>query len=684
MGTTDHYGLRRLTAGEGFPDGGYQFTDADRVLIDRLLYLGVEGHTHTGTTAPVPTLAAPTLTLSALSGSIPASTRAYYKYTLVDAEGFETAPSTEVFEDTASQLVEPAAPVLVVTSAGGTLLPGQYFYVLTAYKTTNTSETKALNPGYITVPVGTTTNVITITLPSLPAGATGFNVYRKGPGDSRYLHLESTVSTTTYEDDGSVEEDCNRTVPVSNTTNSTNSVSVDIGVVPVGYTWKLYRTYSAGYYQNTLVHHVVEETAEDSGIITGVYADMGLSALRGTPPVASQAVGGPSAIELTDMAAVSGTLPLAAVSAFPYVAEITVAGTLSAATGTFVWVCEFPQATIQGVRASLGRGYAPATQQVVVDVNIGDGATPTFSSIFASPSDQPRIHVGAQVGERVVPTARPGMSEGDVLTVDIDQAGGGATPTDRDLTVSLYMLVHGYSDTTSFVVPSALFTPAQIPDMLAWYKADAITGLADSAAVPSWIDSSGSGRTLLQATAGFRPVYKTGILNSKPVVRFDGSDDYLRATFATLPLGPRTIFCVAKTDLVSGNYYIYDGATGTDTMMLFSGGELYYQASGASGGASSNLAVPAVLPTTSWHIFATVYDSFLGNLRVGGNAGRAGTGMATEPEGITLGARGSLAVFLDGDFAEYILYDRVLTLAEINLVANHLATKYALTWATAV
>ena len=681
MGTTDHYGLKRMGPGENFSDEGWKYTDGDRVLMDRLLYLGAEGHRHLGAVADPPTTSTPTLTLSALSGSIPAGTRVYYKYTLVDVEGFESAASTEAYVDTASAIAEPAAVALSVSTTGGTLLPGQYYYVLTAYTTVNTNETKALYPAYVTVPAGTSTNRITLNMPTLPSGATGFNIYRKGPGEPRYYYLASTTLTTPYSDTGAIAEDCNRTVPVRNTTNGTNNVTIDIPTLDPGYTWKVYRTYVAGFYNNSLVHHVVEETTEGSGIIADTYVDMGLATLTGAPPTTSQSVGGPPKIDLTDMTEVQGTLPMSGVSAYPYVAQFQVAGTLTAATGTFVWVCEFPQVTIEGVRAALGRGYSPASQPVIVDVNAGDGATPTMTSIFTTTNQQPRIRVGAQIGDRVTPTARVGLSEGDIVTIDIDQAGGGATPTDRDLTVSIYMLVHGYTSTTSFTAPTSPFTPQQLPDLLAWYKADAITGLTNGAAVASWTDSSGFGRHVTQATSGNQPTYQTGVLNSLPVVRFDGASDYLQVT-SSLALGPRTAFCVAKTDATSTSYGIFDGITGSDAMRLMSASTLYYSMTGSVGSAVSSLGTPAVTPSTTWKIFACVFDD-TGTLRVNGGAGHSTTVGEVAVDGITLGQSGFLNAPLDGDIAEFLLYDYALSVAEINAIGAYLGTKYGITWTTA-
>lgn len=467
MATTDRYALKRLIAGQSLSDDGYQFTDADRVLIDRLLYLGAESHRHDGATATASTApAAPSLLTVTTAGAIPAGTRVYYKVTLVDVNGLESTPSTEVFVDTPAPLIEPGPPTLLARSTGGTLAPGNYYYALSAYANgINTQETKALSPGFITVPVGSTTNSIEIVFPALPAGATGWNIYRKRPGGARYDYLLSVAANvatppTRYIDTGAAVEDCNRTTPVRNSTNAQNSVQVTIGgatpAVPVGMTWKVYRTYIGGNYDNTLLHHVVEHTADFSGIITPRYTDMGLSPMVGKPPTVGIAIASPPRIRFGDSADVQGALPLARVSAFPEMVAFSFEGTLSPRQGTSVWVCEYPRATIMGVRASLGRGYSPVATDVVVDVICGTNtATPTFASIFAALADQPRILVGAQIGTRVVPTAKRELLEGEALSIDIETAGGGATPNDRDLTVMVYLLVHGYTSDLSHL-PAAI------------------------------------------------------------------------------------------------------------------------------------------------------------------------------------------------------------------------------------
>lgn len=457
QGSTNHYGLETLGAGDDLSASGYKFTDADRKQIDRLLYIGAEGHLHNGAAAVVNNPGgAPIAALSITGGTIPAGTRVYYKYTWVDVNGFESAGSPEGHMDTPAPITEPGSAHLAFTSTGGTLLPGVYYYILTAYSPVNTAETKATAPAYLTIPIGHSTNKVRITLPTLPAGADGFNVYVKKPGEVRYNYLTSidmTVATppTFFDDTGAIAEDCNRTIPTRNSTNGSNAATISLpGAIPAGATWKLYRTYQTGQYQSSLLHWVVEETFETSGIIVTTYQDVGNATTEGQPPTASQSIGGAPKIDLQDAGEVEGNLPMG-LTAFPTEITFFWPGLLQTAIGSMVWVCEAPNMKILGCRATLGVGYSPNGQNVLIDVNLGSGQSPTpmFSTIYTTQANRPYIVPGAQFGPRMTPNVQL-LVEGDMLTVDIDQAGEGATPTDQDLTVTIFGVAYGFDADTSF------------------------------------------------------------------------------------------------------------------------------------------------------------------------------------------------------------------------------------------
>src|SRR5262245_49637476 len=69
-------------------------------------------------------------------------------------------------------------------------------------------------------------------------------------------------------------------------------------------------------------------------------------------------------------------------------------------------------------------------------------------------------------------------------------------------------------------------------------KADAIVGINDGDAVATWEDSSSVNNDATQGTAANRPVYKVNIINGKPVVRFDATNDGMVTANAAFSANP--------------------------------------------------------------------------------------------------------------------------------------------------
>jgi len=318
MTSTPNFHLKKLGQGEHMSDEGYKFSDADRDTIDRLLALGATHH-HTGASPSsyADGLGAPTLTAHVAGGSIPAGVRVFYKVALVDPNGFESVAGPESYVDMPAAIAIPAAPALELDDAGGTLLPGNYYYVLSAYDPLNTQETPGGQAAYFPVPSGAT-NAIILHFPSPPSGATGYNIFRQKPGGSRPVYLDSVTITDgatpdNYVDDGSVTEDGNRRVPTVNSTRSQNSIDVDLpgAVSPLadGWTWRVYRTYAANSYLNSLLRWVVDETSEGSGVITTTTTDIGGGTVVGAPKDTATNPASPDKVDLATET--TGVLPAA-------------------------------------------------------------------------------------------------------------------------------------------------------------------------------------------------------------------------------------------------------------------------------------------------------------------------------------------------------------------------------------
>ena len=75
----------------------------------------------------------------------------------------------------------------------------------------------------------------------------------------------------------------------------------------------------------------------------------------------------------------------------------------------------------------------------------------------------------------------------------------------------------------------ATFTPASIGGLRLWLQAESLTQ-ASGSSVSSWPDLSGMANTVQQATPASQPLLMAGQINGKPVVRFDGVNDFMLKT----------------------------------------------------------------------------------------------------------------------------------------------------------
>lgn len=188
--------------------------------------------------------------------------------------------------------------------------------------------------------------------------------------------------------------------------------------------------------------------------------------------------------------------------------------------------------------------------------------------------------------------------------------------------------------------------------------------------VSAWADQSGTGNHALQATAAFQPLYlPSGGIKNLPFVAFDGSNDYLRASFALAQ--PVTLYAVLKprTSQVFPETYL-DGVVGNDMRFLDNTTDtLMFAGVGFD---------PAITSAgTGWHWFECVYNGASSTLTRDDGVTDTGNAGAASPNGVTLGAFGSVAAgWSDVDMTEIIIYNRTLTAAEKTAVQSYLIRKY--------
>lgn len=232
------------------------------------------------------------------------------------------------------------------------------------------------------------------------------------------------------------------------------------------------------------------------------------------------------------------------------------------------------------------------------------------------------------------------------------------------------------------------FNPKSIATLAGWWDASVTSSLsqlsdgstavsADSDPVGYWADLSGNGRNLTQSTTNNRPFYKPGVLNGKPVIDFDGSNDSMLASFTLAQ--PITYFLVYRydADITAGNPRVFDGATGNSmsffgtnsaTLMgLFAGSSADPLISMAQRTAFSVTEIEANGAST-----AVRYNGASINFASSSNIG------ASNPGGIRLGAFSASAAFGNVSFAEVLIYASILSASAAKQVRSYLGRKYGI------
>lgn len=221
------------------------------------------------------------------------------------------------------------------------------------------------------------------------------------------------------------------------------------------------------------------------------------------------------------------------------------------------------------------------------------------------------------------------------------------------------------------------FSPADVSGLYQWLDASQLS-LSDNDAVSSWTDESGNGRHATQGTGGNQPIFKTGIVNSLPVIRFDGTDDFLSlGDFSAFTEGEA--FVVFKlnadppaTSATTGFWWMGNTAS---AHFPWTDGVIYDD----FGNDARKTTVDPTPALTSWRVYnvysaANDWQSFIDGV----SQHSTGTNTVYFAATAVLGHSASTSYHLDGDVAEFILYSNKLSGGDRAAVQSYLDTKYAL------
>lgn len=231
------------------------------------------------------------------------------------------------------------------------------------------------------------------------------------------------------------------------------------------------------------------------------------------------------------------------------------------------------------------------------------------------------------------------------------------------------------------------FTPALLANNILWLDANDLATLAQDNAgatpvtatgqsVGRWLDKSGQGNHVTQATGSAKPTYTTNGLNGLPVLSFDGGDSL--DTVATLNQNSATLFAVIRTGTLSGTFRgilnACSNATGGISLVAHSSNNLAIFSGNGSYAQDTN-----ALQSNSNYAVACTHNGVTRNLYKDGVAVATNSqALGSLTQAIRVGSfyNNSASLAWNGYVAEIAVYSRALSATEIGQLRDYAHTKY--------
>ena len=222
---------------------------------------------------------------------------------------------------------------------------------------------------------------------------------------------------------------------------------------------------------------------------------------------------------------------------------------------------------------------------------------------------------------------------------------------------------------------SLYFAPNKFGGLELWLDASQLTGLVNNDPLGTWTDFSGKGNHATQGTAGFKPIYKTNIVNEKPIIRFDGIDDLMTCALTGSEKAVTffaVVYVMDTTDI--SNAIVGTNANGGLGFKISNTGKIELVKVGT-------ILIGASTTSLGARVFKIVAGTYSSSgafaFYLNGAADGSGTNDQTLTAGLTTQiGRDAVQTPFEGDIAEILKFHRVLTSVEIAYINSYLMNKY--------
>lgn len=219
------------------------------------------------------------------------------------------------------------------------------------------------------------------------------------------------------------------------------------------------------------------------------------------------------------------------------------------------------------------------------------------------------------------------------------------------------------------------WTPAAISDCAVWYRSD-MGAVLSGASVAQWNDQSGNARNLTPGAAATRPTLTAGAVNGHAAVTFDGADDYLSNAFGIIAQ-PFHVFWVGKQVSNTANEGIHGSATwGERSETIQAGVHNIAQYAGGAGNKNTN----GGWIVGEYELVASLFSGVSSSIIVNNDATVAsGENPGTNGhDGLILGALFGPINFGNVAIAEFVIYSKEVTGAELTVLRTYFNNRYGL------
>jgi len=198
-----------------------------------------------------------------------------------------------------------------------------------------------------------------------------------------------------------------------------------------------------------------------------------------------------------------------------------------------------------------------------------------------------------------------------------------------------------------------------------------------SSTVSNWGDVSGWNNDASQGTSGNQPTITSSAMNGYPALSFNGSTSKLTLPTSTslgMQSNPYELFIVARSSSSNVQFLIAGGANEQFEYHLNGVGARFIPTTTVylDKGTAQNYT------DGNTHLFSARASSSGGSVRINGIDGGTSISniLSSNSANLLLGVRSDGTYYLNGDIAEVIIYNRVLTHDERNKVEHYLAQRY--------